>query len=81
MTQGNKIPADIRLLEIMTTTFKVEQPILTGEPEPVSKYPEAISKPDAVIIEKTNLLFSATLVATGTAIGAVYATGNFNNKR
>ena len=76
VAQGDKIPADMRLLEIKTTSLKVEQSALTGESQPVSKYPDTIRKPDAVITEKLNILFSATLVATGTAIGVVFATGN-----
>ena len=65
----------MRLLEIKTTSLKVEQSALTGESQPVSKYPEVIKKADAVITEKLNILYSATLVATGTAIGVVFATG------
>eukprot|EP00331_Platyophrya_macrostoma_P034737 CAMPEP_0176439360 /NCGR_PEP_ID=MMETSP0127-20121128/19894_1 /TAXON_ID=938130 /ORGANISM="Platyophrya macrostoma, Strain WH" /LENGTH=1040 /DNA_ID=CAMNT_0017823609 /DNA_START=27 /DNA_END=3149 /DNA_ORIENTATION=- len=75
VSQGDKIPADMRLLEIKTTSLKVEQSALTGESQPVGKYPDVIKKADAVITEKLNLLFSATLVATGTAIGVVFATG------
>ena len=66
----------MRILEIKTTSLKVEQSALTGESQAVSKYPEAIKKVDAVITEKLNILYSATLVATGTAIGVVFATGN-----
>ena len=65
----------MRILEIKTTSLKVEQSALTGESQPASKYVEVIRKPEAVITEKFNILYSATLISTGTAIGVVFATG------
>eukprot|EP00331_Platyophrya_macrostoma_P007514 CAMPEP_0176423202 /NCGR_PEP_ID=MMETSP0127-20121128/10150_1 /TAXON_ID=938130 /ORGANISM="Platyophrya macrostoma, Strain WH" /LENGTH=1036 /DNA_ID=CAMNT_0017804121 /DNA_START=15 /DNA_END=3125 /DNA_ORIENTATION=- len=75
VTQGDKVPADMRIIEIKTTSVKIEQSSLTGESQPVNKYVDIVKNKEAVIIEKTNILFSATLVATGTVIGAVFATG------
>lgn len=65
----------MRILEIKTTALKVEQSALTGESQPASKYVDVVKKPDAVITEKHNIIYSATLISTGTAIGAVFATG------
>lgn len=75
VTQGDKVPADMRLLEINTTSLRIEQSALTGESQAVQKSVESIKKSEAVITEKHNLLFSATLVGAGTAIGVVFATG------
>jgi len=69
------IPADVRVLELKTVTLKVEQPILTGEVNPVSKYTDAIDTENAIIADKSNMLFSGTLVANGSTIGVVTATG------
>lgn len=68
------MPADMRILEIKTTSLRVDQSALNGESDPASKYTAVIDDPDAKITE--NILYSATLVATGTAIGVVFATGD-----
>ena len=67
----------MRLIEVKTTSLKIEQSALTGESQAASKYTDVINKDEAVISEKHNLLFSATLVAAGAAIGVVFATGKF----
>ncbi|XP_037664307.1 sarcoplasmic/endoplasmic reticulum calcium ATPase 3 isoform X3 [Choloepus didactylus] len=72
---GDKVPADLRLIEIKSTTLRVDQSILTGESVSVSKHTDAIPDPRAVNQDKKNMLFSGTNVASGKAVGVAVATG------
>ncbi|XP_050437278.1 calcium-transporting ATPase sarcoplasmic/endoplasmic reticulum type isoform X2 [Adelges cooleyi] len=72
---GDKIPADIRLLKIYSTTLRIDQSILTGESISVIKHTDAIPDPRAVNQDKKNILFSGTNVAAGKARGIVMGTG------
>uniref|UniRef100_A0A2I3M5G5 Calcium-transporting ATPase n=1 Tax=Papio anubis TaxID=9555 RepID=A0A2I3M5G5_PAPAN len=74
-TVGDKVPADLRLIEIKSTTLRVDQSILTGESVSVTKHTEAISDPRAVNQDKKNMLFSGTNIASGKAVGVAVATG------
>ena len=57
---GDKAPADIRVLEIMSSCLKVDQSILTGESQSVIKQTEAIPDIHAVNQDKLNLIFSVS---------------------
>jgi len=72
---GDKIPADIRLIEILSTTLRIDQSILTGESVSVIKHTEPVPDPRAVNQDKKNLVFSGTNVAAGKARGVVIGTG------
>ena len=72
---GDQIPADMRILEIKSTTLRIDQALLTGESVSVIKQTEAVSDLRAVNQDKKNLLFSGTNVAQGKAIGCVVTTG------
>lgn len=72
---GDKIPADIRLIKIFSTTIRIDQSILTGESVSVIKHTDAIPDPRAVNQDKKNILFSGTNVAAGKARGIVIGTG------
>ncbi|HET9412049.1 MAG TPA: cation-translocating P-type ATPase [Candidatus Saccharimonadales bacterium] len=72
LDEGKKIPADIRI--VMANRLKVNEASLTGESLPVSKE-SLVIKGERVLADQTNMLFSGTLVATGTAEGIVVATG------
>ncbi|XP_046680132.1 calcium-transporting ATPase sarcoplasmic/endoplasmic reticulum type-like [Homalodisca vitripennis] len=72
---GDKIPADIRLIKIFSTTLRIDQSILTGESVSVIKHTDAIPDPRAVNQDKKNILFSGTNVAAGKARGVVMGTG------
>jgi len=74
--QGDKVPADIRIVEIKTASIRIEQSALTGESQAVLKTLDGISNQKATISEKHNLIFSSTLVSSGNAIGVVVATGS-----
>ncbi|XP_074920766.1 sarcoplasmic/endoplasmic reticulum calcium ATPase 1 [Chelonoidis abingdonii] len=72
---GDKVPADIRIISIKSTTLRVDQSILTGESVSVIKHTEPVPDPRAVNQDKKNMLFSGTNVAAGKAVGIVIATG------
>ncbi|XP_029933668.1 ATPase sarcoplasmic/endoplasmic reticulum Ca2+ transporting 1, like isoform X2 [Myripristis murdjan] len=72
---GDKVPADIRIVSIKSTTLRVDQSILTGESVSVIKHTESVPDPRAVNQDKKNMLFSGTNIAAGKAIGVAVATG------
>lgn len=75
LTVGDKIPADIRIIKVMSTTIRIDQSILTGESVSVIKHTEPVPDPRAVNQDKKNILFSGTNVAAGKARGIVVGTG------
>ncbi|GMR41361.1 hypothetical protein PMAYCL1PPCAC_11556 [Pristionchus mayeri] len=72
---GDKIPADLRLVQIYSTTIRIDQSILTGESVSVIKHTDSVPDPRAVNQDKKNCLFSGTNVASGKARGIVFGTG------
>uniref|UniRef100_A0A672NK91 Sarcoplasmic/endoplasmic reticulum calcium ATPase 2 n=1 Tax=Sinocyclocheilus grahami TaxID=75366 RepID=A0A672NK91_SINGR len=72
---GDKVPADIRICAIKSTTLRVDQSILTGESVSVIKHTDPVPDPRAVNQDKKNMLFSGTNIAAGKAVGVVVATG------
>ncbi|KAF9646864.1 calcium ATPase [Thelephora ganbajun] len=72
---GDKIPADCRLLSISSSSFRVNQAILTGESESVHKTTDIVLDIKAVMQDMTNLLFSGTTVVNGSAQAIVVFTG------
>ena len=63
---GDKVPADCRLLSISSSSFRVDQAILTGESVSVNKYLDAVPDLKAVKQDMTNMLFSVCHSATVT---------------
>uniref|UniRef100_A0A671X1N6 Calcium-transporting ATPase n=1 Tax=Sparus aurata TaxID=8175 RepID=A0A671X1N6_SPAAU len=72
---GDKVPADIRICSIKSTTLRVDQSILTGESVSVIKHTDPVPDPRAVNQDKKNMLFSGTNIAAGKAVGVVVSTG------
>lgn len=72
---GDKIPADVRITSIFSTTIRIDQALLTGESVSVIKQTEPISEIRAVNQDKKNLLFSGTNIAAGKCRGVVIGTG------
>uniref|UniRef100_A0A914I4E4 Calcium-transporting ATPase n=1 Tax=Globodera rostochiensis TaxID=31243 RepID=A0A914I4E4_GLORO len=60
---GDKIPADLRLVKIYSTTIRIDQSILTGESVSVIKNLDNVPDPRAVNQDKKNCLFSGTNVS------------------
>jgi magnesium-transporting ATPase (P-type) len=71
---GDKVPADVRIIKLKTTTIKTDEGSLTGESETVLKQLEVVAK-DVRIQGKLNMMFSGTTISNGAAIGVVTATG------
>ncbi len=69
---GDKIPADARLIK--TEELIVIEAALTGEASPITKQVTKVSK-GAVIGDRTNMVFSGTVVAQGKGMAIVCATG------
>ena len=61
---GDKVPADIRLTKIQSTTLRVDQAILTGESVSVIKHTDCIPDNRAVNQDKKNVLFSVSAPAS-----------------
>ena len=55
---GDKIPADCRLLSVSSSSFRVDQAILTGESVSVGKSLGVIPDIKAVKQDMTNMLFT-----------------------
>ncbi|KAI9508835.1 Ca-transporting ATPase [Russula earlei] len=72
---GDKIPADCRLLSVLSSSFRIDQAILTGESVSVSKSVDVVSDVKAVKQDMTNMLFSGTAVVNGSARALVVFTG------
>ncbi|KAF8758798.1 Sarcoplasmic/endoplasmic reticulum calcium ATPase 3 [Rhizoctonia solani] len=72
---GDRIPADCRIIEIHSSSFRIDQAILTGESQSVGKIVDAISDTNVVKQDMTNMVFSGTTVVNGNATAIVVRTG------
>ena len=72
LQSGDKVPADLRILEAVN--LRVEEAPLTGESVPVEKKPDP-SPADAGVGDRRGMAFSGTLVVSGRAKGLVVETG------
>ncbi len=68
---GDKVPADLRLLQ--SHGLQVQEAILTGESVPVEKQTRPV-KLDSALGDRSCLAFSGTLVTSGQGKGVVVAT-------
>jgi len=73
LSVGNRSPADVRVLELLTPSLKVDQSSLTGEALPVTKFSKATL--GSAIDQKQNIVFSSSNIASGTSIAVVVETG------
>ncbi|KAL6935418.1 High affinity Ca2+/Mn2+ P-type ATPase-like protein [Hanseniaspora guilliermondii] len=72
---GDKVPADIRIIE--SVNLNINESSLTGETTPVLKncYPVKSMGDTIPIAERSNIAFMGTLVTDGSAKGIVVGTG------
>ena len=70
---GDYIPADLRIIEAVN--LKSQEASLTGESVPVEKTIEKIEDAEIGIGDRTNMLFSSSLVTYGRGKGIVVETG------
>lgn len=71
---GDKVPADMRVLGLVSSTFRVEQGSLTGESEAVSKTVKAVAE-DSDIQGKKCMVFAGTTVVNGNCVCLVTQIG------
>ena len=69
---GEKVPADIRIIE--SYDLRTEDFALTGESMPQGKHSNAIGE-DCVLGDRDNMAFMGTTVTSGSATGVVVRTG------
>jgi len=70
---GNRVPADLRLVE--THNLRIDEASLTGESQAVSKRAEGLVDSEAPLGDRINLAFMGTAVAYGRGRGVVVDTG------
>jgi cation-transporting P-type ATPase F len=73
LTGGDRVPADIRLLE--TKSLQIDESSLTGESVPASKRPDPLHA-DTVLADRVNMAYAGSLVTAGTGTGVVWGTGD-----
>jgi magnesium-transporting ATPase (P-type) len=76
---GDRVPGDIRMLEV--NNLACSEAALTGESVPIEKTTDLIvaangNPAQTPLGDRTNMCFSATLVAQGYGVGVVCATGD-----
>ncbi|WP_411574749.1 HAD-IC family P-type ATPase [Streptomyces fradiae] len=69
---GDKVPADVRL--VRQSELRVDESALTGESLPVAKR-EAALPTRTPVSDRRNMVYSGTLVTSGTGAGVTVATG------
>ncbi len=70
---GDYVPADLRIIEAVN--LKSQESSLTGESVPVEKTQEIIPNEERGIGDRTNMLFSSSLITYGRGKGIVVETG------
>jgi magnesium-transporting ATPase (P-type) len=73
LESGDKIPADLRLIDVKN--LRTEEAALTGESVPIDKTTEPVAE-RATVGDREGMAFSGTLVASGRGTGVVVATGD-----
>lgn len=72
VSSGDKVPADLRLLEMRN--LRIDEALLTGESMPVEKQTAPVPE-DSMLGDRFSIAYSGTLVTNGQGIGVVVATG------
>jgi len=72
LQDGYRVPADARLVE--TKNLEVDEAILTGESAPETKDIQILTE-DLPLAERTNMVYTGTIVVRGQAQAIVMATG------
>ncbi len=70
---GDRVPADLRLVEVKN--LRTEEAALTGESVPIDKTTGAVGE-RATVGDREGMAFSGTLVSSGRGKGIVVATGS-----
>jgi P-type Ca2+ transporter type 2C len=70
---GDKVPADLRLLE--SVNLQIEEAALTGESVAVEKHIKPLTGTDLAVGDRRNMAYAGTAVTYGRGRGVVAATG------
>jgi magnesium-transporting ATPase (P-type) len=73
LESGDKVPADLRLID--AKNLRAEEAALTGESVPADKGTGVVPA-SATVGDRENMTFSGTMVVSGRATGVVVATGS-----
>jgi len=73
LSTGDKIPADLRLIEAFN--LRTDEASLTGESTPVDKVTQVIDGAEVAIGDRKNMVYSGTTVTYGRGKGIAVATG------
>ena len=73
LASGDKVPADLRLLELRH--LQVDESALTGESVPVNKSVDPLAS-DTPLAERTNMAFAGSFITFGQGKGLVVAIAN-----
>ncbi len=72
LSSGDRVPADLRILEVHE--LRVNEASLTGESETVAKNSEPVDQ-EAALGDRSCMAYSGTIVSSGTATAVVVSTG------
>jgi len=72
LESGNRVPADIRIIE--SKDLKINESNLTGESVPSSKTSKTIKKGSS-LADRNNMAYASTVIVSGSGKGVVVATG------
>ncbi len=72
LEEGIKVPADIRLIEVIS--LEAMEASLTGESQPVKKQTETLTE-KIHLAERNNMVFSGTIITKGKGKGIIVSTG------
>ena len=79
---GQKVPADIRLVSVSTSTFTVDEACLTGESDSVAKTPyrgdassdDSQEDSGSMGVHASGMLYGGTVITSGKGVGVVVRT-------
>ncbi|MEM1921879.1 MAG: HAD-IC family P-type ATPase, partial [Desulfurococcaceae archaeon] len=73
LREGDRVPADIRLVDTMD--LLVDESPLTGESNPVEKDPGIVLDESTPVSDRVNMVFMGTYIVKGSGKGIVVSTG------
>ena len=73
LSDGDMVPADMRLID--SANLKVMEASLTGESVPSEKEAEDVLREDVLLGDRTNMVYTSSIVTYGRGVGVVTATG------
>ena len=74
LESGNKVPADLRLIDVKN--LSIDESVLTGESKPKNKLDITLPK-ETELAERDNIAFAGSIVTKGRGRGVVIATGQY----